>query len=365
MSNFQILLTPVIALMSLAFLFNVVLRRYHGTSYEAPAFGTLFGIAVVIGMINPISLGEGLIFDTRTLLIGAAVAFAGPVAGAVTLCFGIVCRIWLGGIGVMAGVVGLLAAYGLALVFHKYLRHRFSNPVVRDIAMAVMITASIFALFLLPMEIATALFLQIAPLLLSCNILGLTVIGLVFRREKRYFETTQKLEEHACRDPLTNLLNRRGLDAQVGKSYFDAETGHALFFFDIDNFKAINDVFGHDAGDATLGIIAARLNNSLREEAVFARHGGDEFSIYIPSVHAGDVKGIAQRLCDLVSNKPVERGGDAFEVSISMGVFWSRVHCPLQEMINQADAQLLRAKSNGKNRAQVAYSAEGVDALAA
>ncbi|WP_159086910.1 GGDEF domain-containing protein [Loktanella sp. Alg231-35] len=351
--------------MSLAFLFNVVLRRFHGTRYEAPAFGTLFGIAIVVGMINPLSLGEGLIFDTRTLLLGAATTFAGPVAGVVALVFGVICRLVLGGAGVTSGVVGLLTAFGLALAFERYLRSKISYPAVGDVALGAVITLSIGAIFLIPFDIALGLFLEIAPVLLICNVVGIAVIGMVFRREKRYFEATKALEEHARRDPLTNLLNRRGLDAHVGESRFDAQNGHAFFFFDIDNFIRINDSYGHDAGDATLAIIAARLRNSLREEAIFARHGGDEFSIYLPSVNAADVEGIAERLCGLVSDKPVERGGTSFDVSISMGVFWSRVHCPLQEMINQADTQLMMAKNKGKNRAQVTYSAEGVNALAA
>jgi diguanylate cyclase len=365
MSQFQILLMPAFALMSLAFLFNIVLRRFHGTPPEAPAIGVLFGVAIVVAMINPIALGEGLVFDTRTLLLGSAIAFAGPVAGAVTLGFGIACLMTMGGAGAVSGVVGLLLAFGLAIGFQRYLQHRVTHPVVRDVAFAMVITTSIIALVLLPPNTTTLHLWQIIPALLLCNIVGVVAIGLIFRRERRYFETTKALEEHASCDPLTNLLNRRGLDRQVGASHFDADIGHALFFFDIDNFKHINDSYGHDAGDATLAIIAQRLKNSLRENAIFARHGGDEFSIYIPNVNADDAEGIAQRLCNLVSNTPIERGGTSFEVSISMGVFWSRVHFPLQEMINQADAQLLIAKNKGKNRARVVYNPEGVDALAA
>jgi diguanylate cyclase len=366
MSQFQILLMPAFALMSLAFLFNIVLRRFHRTRPEAPAFGVLFGIAIVVGMINPIALGEGLIFDTRTLLLGSAIALAGPIAGAVALGFGIVGLMFLGGADIASGVVGLLLAFGLAVGFQKYLRHRITHPVVRDVAFAMVITTSTVALVLLPPDTTTPLLWQIIPALLLCNIVGVVAIGLMFRRERRYFETTKALEEHASCDPLTNLLNRRGLDRQVGESHFDADIGHALFFFDIDNFKHINDSYGHEAGDATLAIIALRLKNNLRERAIIARHGGDEFSIYIPNVIAADAEGIAQRLCRLVANTPIERGGTSFDVSISMGVFWSPVPCPLQEMINRADAQLLIAKNKGKNRARVVYGVEeGVAALAA
>ena len=365
MLNFQILLAPVVALMSLAFLFSMVLRKFHGSKYEPLAFGTLFGSAVVIGMVNPIVLGEGVIFDTRTLLTGAAVAFAGPIAGLITVIIGIACRILIGGAGVTSGVIGLMLAYGLAVVWVRYLRGKIANPVIQDLGFGIFITSSILAIFALPFEMALGIFLKILPTLLICNGLGLVALGFVFRRERMYFQAARALEEHARTDPLTHLLNRRGLDAAFDTRKFDTQNGHALFYFDIDNFKAINDSFGHDAGDAALAIIAARLKNSLREEAVFARHGGDEFSIYIPDLNAGDVEGIGQRLCSLVASEPIESNGVSFDVSISVGAYWSRVACSLKEMIRQADSQLLLAKNKGKNLAQVAYSATGIDAVAA
>lgn len=351
--------------MSLAFLFSAVLRRFNGTKFEQLVFGTLFGSVIVLGMINPISLGDGIIFDTRTLLLGSAVIFAGPFAGLVALGFGVVCRMYLGGVGVFSGVLGLFLAYGMALFCARVLRDRVANPWLFDALTGFVITSAFVAIFVLPLNVALGIIAEILPTLLVCNVLGVVAVGGIYRREMRHFMATKTLEAIAKRDPLTNLLNRRGLDAEMSTVRFDSTRGHALFYFDIDNFKAVNDTYGHEAGDTALSVVAARLKNSLRKEAVFARHGGDEFSIYLPSLRAGDVDGIADRLCKLVSHESIECDGISFDITISVGAYWSRVPSTLQEMINQADAQLLLAKSKGKNRAQVAYSPEGLDALAA
>jgi diguanylate cyclase len=346
---------PVIALMGIGFVFSVILRHFHKKRLEQPAFGVMFGIAIVLGMINPISLGEGLIFDTRTLLIGAAVAFVGPVAGAIALAIGIGCRIYLGGVGVYAGVVGLILAYAIAWAWCRYIHPRFKNRILADATFGAVITSSIVALFVLPTEVAIGIFMQISLTLIKCNIIGMVALGFVFRREINHAAASIELETHASTDPLTNLLNRRGFDTKTSNTKFNAEIGHAMFYFDVDDFKYINDTFGHEAGDATLSIIAKRIDENLRNGAIFSRQGGDEFSIYMPSVSEDDVKAIADRLCNLIARNQISHGTHSFGAAISMGGFWTKSEMPMNTMIDCADAQLLLAKESGKNRAQVRY----------
>lgn len=366
MLSFQVLLAPVVALMGLAFLFNAVLRKFHDTKNEQIAFGVLFGITVVIGMTNPLSLGEGLIFDTRTLLTGAAVAFSGPVAGLITLVFGIICRIFIGGAGTAAGIIGLVVAFFLAVVWSQFMRKRVKNVIVGDALLGLAITPSIFALFVLPFDLAVNLFFFVLPSLIVSNVVGTIAIGLVFRREVKHFADGKKFAFFAQTDVLTNLLNRRGMDDKLDDMKFDPKYGHAIFYFDIDDFKFINDTHGHDAGDATLAIVAARISESIRGEAVFARHGGDEFSIYMPRMGRSDIQDVANRICGAVSSELFAHNDLTFAVSISLGAFWCRDDMPIQDMIKRADAQLLLAKRAGKNRAQVAYgSGNDADDVAA
>lgn len=355
MSQFQVLVAPVVALMGLAFLFNVVLRNFRYTSHEQIAFGVLFGAVVVLGMTNPLSLGEGLIFDTRTLLVGAAVGFVGPLAGFIALVAGIVCRMMIGGAGTAAGLVGLLLAYGLAIGWSMLIKDRVRNRVLHDFLFGLAISPSVIAFFVLPYELAISLFVSVLPTLLIVNTVGMVLIGFVFRREVKHFEYTQSLVDYAKTDSLTNLLNRRGMDAEFDAATFDPHCGHAMFYFDIDNFKYVNDTYGHGAGDKALAIVAARIKESIRDEAIFTRHGGDEFTIYLPRLDASDVRCVADRLCAAISDQAFTFDGTSFEVSISVGVYWSKESLSVQSMIDRADTQLLLAKQAGKNRAQIAF----------
>lgn len=355
MLQLQVLVPPIVALMALAFLFNAVLNKFQDSQYRQVAFGLLFGGVVVLGMANPLSLGEGLIFDTRTLMVGAATVFVGPLAGGIAMAAGIVCRILIGGAGTGAGIVGLVLAFSLAMFWGSFVRHRLKNHILHDAVFGLWVTFSATAFFVLPFQLALTLIASVLPTLLFANICGMVIVGLVFRKEVNQFENAKQMVAYAQTDSLTSLLNRRGMDAKIDDTQFDPTIGHALFYFDIDNFKYINDTYGHPAGDAALAILAARIKDSLRDEAVFARHGGDEFSIYLPKIEAADVQSVGNRLCDCVSQQAFTCDDITFDVSISIGAFWSREDIPIQQMIDQADTQLLLAKQAGKNRAQVAY----------
>ncbi|MEJ8562657.1 diguanylate cyclase [Yoonia sp. GPGPB17] len=344
MLQLQVLVPPIVALMGLAFLFNVILRHFHESRYEQIAFGLLFGVTIGAGMINPLTLGEGVIFDTRTVLVGAAVAFVGPVAGLIAMTIGIICRVVIGGAGTGAGVVGLLLAFGLAHLAATVLRNRIRKPILKDFLMGLAITPAAVGVFVLPYEMAIAILISIFPTLLLVDIIGMIAIGFVFRREVNHLQLNRKLVDDANRDSLTNLLNRRGMDAKISATTFDARAGHAMFYMDIDNFKHINDTYGHGTGDATLAILAARIKESIRDEAVFTRHGGDEFSIYMPRLEAADVQSVAERIGDCISSQAFVFESNTFDVSISIGAFWTKNDHSIQRMIDQADAQLLLAK---------------------
>lgn len=360
MFQFQILIAPVVAMLGLSFLLSSAMRHFQDTKYEQIALGVLFGLIVVLGMINPLSLGEGLIFDTRTLSTAAAVAFGGPVAGLITVGFGMVCRIYIGGAGTVSGLFGLVLAFTLAIGWTRLAAHRIRQPVLKDACLGIAVTPSIFALFMLPFDLATSLIASILPTLLISNVIGLIAIGWVFRREARYVSEARKMQTYARTDQLTNLLNRRGMDREVDTTKFDASRGHAVFYFDVDDFKGINDTFGHETGDATLAIVAARIKDIIRSETIFARHGGDEFSLYVPGLEAGDMQAVADRFCAAISGEKFCHANRVFAVSISLGGYWSKQNLPLQEMISLADAQLLLAKRAGKNRARVAFDRNDV-----
>ena len=355
MAHFQILLAPALAVMGIAFLFNLVLHRVVDRRSREYAIGLLFGGAIVIGMTNPLVLAEGFIFDTRSLLLGAAVVYGGPIAGLIAMAFGLVCRFWIGGAGLPAGIVGLVMAYGLAILCAKWINPLIRSQYLADAALGLVVSLSIFALFALPLEIALSLIGSVGPKLFLSNIVGMVVLGIVFRRELALEKARMQLQDDATRDPLTNLLNRRGLQSVVERRRFNPRVGQAMLYFDVDNFKSINDSYSHDIGDAVLEVIASRINENLRDDAIFARQGGDEFSIYLPEIGQGDVKAVAERICDLIGQDALIVRGQSVKASISLGGYWSRANFGLDELIKRADAQLRLAKSAGKNRTQIAF----------
>jgi diguanylate cyclase (GGDEF)-like protein len=159
---------------------------------------------------------------------------------------------------------------------------------------------------------------------------------------------------HANFDLLTGLANRHRFQDQLEHELMRASRSKqplALMYIDLDGFKAVNDGFGHHAGDLLLQQVAGRLRNSVRETDTVARLGGDEFAIILP-----DVK--EQAIIDRIGHKLLERLQQPFEldgrtahVSASIGVaLWPRDGRTPTELIHHADRAMYEAKRLGRNR---------------
>ncbi|KLN63442.1 MULTISPECIES: diguanylate cyclase domain-containing protein [Vibrio] len=128
------------------------------------------------------------------------------------------------------------------------------------------------------------------------------------------------LSEH---DPLTNLMNRRAFDKQVELSIVKANrTGHkfAILFIDLDDFKNVNDRYGHEAGDYVLVQIAERLSDCVRESDVVGRLGGDEFVVCLDLLK--DLEGVPSKIEQIsqVIKSPIKFGGNTLSVGSSIGI---------------------------------------------
>jgi diguanylate cyclase (GGDEF)-like protein len=156
-------------------------------------------------------------------------------------------------------------------------------------------------------------------------------------------------------DPLTGLLNRNALEQRL--SELDAQSvseerplSHALLLCDLDNFKTVNDRFGHPAGDAVLQDVAYTMRAALRAGDSIYRVGGEEILIVLPGAHEADAVDIAERLRGAVS----ERRPVGVSVTVSIGVAVSRAgEGDTGGLVNRADAALYTAKSEGRDRVVV------------
>jgi diguanylate cyclase (GGDEF)-like protein len=169
------------------------------------------------------------------------------------------------------------------------------------------------------------------------------VFGMLFASKA---QLTREAEKMALIDPLTNLPNRRSfwerlLDAEEHAQTSDRKFG--LIYLDLDEFKQINDVLGHDAGDDLLRAIGAAMAGMLRSGDCLARIGGDEFVVLVGDVqNQDDVESLAQRL-----KATVERGGSPVRISCGTATFPSD-GVSAHDAMRQADAAMYRAKQQSR-----------------
>ena len=189
-----------------------------------------------------------------------------------------------------------------------------------------------------------------------------------FRLNKMQIATLRSERENGHRarhDALTGLLNRTAfVDALQVKLAGSREKPCALLFLDLDNFKPVNDTFGHQAGDRLLELVAARLRHTLHPTDVIARMGGDEFVVVANDVTAEKATAIAQRIIEALA-EPYELGeGISACVGASVGIAMSPEHSSEAEvLLAVADAALYEAKSHGKTRCCVASAETNLAAL--
>ena len=155
-------------------------------------------------------------------------------------------------------------------------------------------------------------------------------------------------------DPLTNLptrdvlIDRTDLSIRIGRRMNNVV--HGLIYLDLDDFKPINDNYGHDAGDMVLQEVAKRLTSCLRESDTVSRLGGDEFVCFLNSLRdASDAKIVADRILHAI-RQPIRIGDSLTEVNASLGVsLWPNDAATSEELLKAADVAMFDAKRTGKN----------------
>jgi diguanylate cyclase (GGDEF)-like protein/PAS domain S-box-containing protein len=163
----------------------------------------------------------------------------------------------------------------------------------------------------------------------------------------------QNLRFVASHDPLTGLFNRNIFDERLHQALAQAarfERSLSLLFIDLDGFKLINDTHGHNAGDALLAELAARLRNTLREGDVIGRMGGDEFVVLIEEfTEVSQVAEVAKKLLDTVT-RPFVLHGQSCQVTASLGIsIYPDDGSDAQTLLKNADMAMYLVKQQGKN----------------
>jgi len=165
----------------------------------------------------------------------------------------------------------------------------------------------------------------------------------------------ERLRFLAFHDPLTGLVNRGVMDRILKRECERAKrykTDLCLVFFDLDNFKLINDTYGHDTGDRALIIVANVFDNLKRGSDIIARYAGDEFVAILPSTKSFQAKEFAMRFNNKLSQKTIQSGKHNFNVFTSHGVasLFENNCETASELLKHADKRLYQAKKFKKNK---------------
>ena len=156
-----------------------------------------------------------------------------------------------------------------------------------------------------------------------------------------------ELRRTTDRDSLTGVLSR----ARFFERAKDVPLGDAsLIMLDVDHFKSVNDTHGHQCGDMVLAEVGRILREGCRQSDLVARYGGEEFVVLVPTGGINLARELAERLRASVERSPIEYGGGALSVSISLGIAAGGARETVDGMIARADRALLTAKSRGRNQ---------------
>lgn len=175
----------------------------------------------------------------------------------------------------------------------------------------------------------------------------------LYKQIEKLKQNLSKAEEEKSIDFLTKVLTRRAYSLEVEKiekEYNAFDSKYALVFIDLDHFKDINDTYGHECGDSVLATFGSILNKLTRNEDIISRYGGEEFICIVHYKNILDIKNYVNRVKNIVSNNKFVHKDIKLDIKFSAGVTLRDNYESYEQMLNNADSLLYRAKNIGRNK---------------
>ncbi len=172
-------------------------------------------------------------------------------------------------------------------------------------------------------------------------------------------EKIKELEKLALIDPLTQIANRRYLISSINSKISEFERENitfSLIFIDIDDFKKINDVYGHDMGDEILRMVSSTIKSNIRAEDMIGRWGGEEFVVLLPNCSHHKLEKVAEKIRVLVENSSKKTADGEISVTVSIGGTVCVQNDSVQSIVKRADELMYHVKKNGKNAVKIDYN---------
>ena len=190
----------------------------------------------------------------------------------------------------------------------------------------------------------------------------LVYVSVIYTMMNNYKECKLRVQNEQLRimastDPLTKLSNRRAMQknlAEICKKSKTTGNKYVIAIGDIDNFKKVNDTYGHDFGDSVLSTVASVINENVPENGFTARWGGEEFLFVIPDADVKEGFSYAEKIIQMIRQQTFSNGKTTFSVTMTFGVCEGLPDDNIDNVISTADKRLYKGKMSGKNHAEYA-----------
>ncbi|MGE4125907.1 MAG: EAL domain-containing protein [Pusillimonas sp.] len=356
------LVKNVALLVALVVLFQVTIPyRARNARHGKAVFGILLGVGGLLVMLTPADYGNGIIFDSRTILLFVGAVFGGPWVAAIGALIMGAYRWSLGGSGVWVGL-STIAMSGIVGSVYYFWRLRTGAGISAMQAwlggLAVHVVMLLMFL-LLPGGVGVAIVREIWPAILLAYPLATMVVCLLFQDYDQRERDRERLRRLAYYDGLTGLPNRQfmvsRIQQQLEAAVLNARYG-ALILIHLDRFSRYNDARGHDFGDRLLMQVGKRLKACTTGEAELAHLTGSEFLVLSEglfdsrAVAGSEISSLSGRLRDVMM-QPFDIDGIRISVLSSIGISYFPVSetDTAGEVLRRADTAMHRAKVNGGN----------------
>ncbi len=188
----------------------------------------------------------------------------------------------------------------------------------------------------------------------------LIYVAIIFTLMNMYVECrlriqTEQLKIMASTDPLTKLNNRREIQKklqEVAEASKEGTSHYIIGICDIDDFKKVNDTYGHDMGDVVLENVAKLISDTIPSKASVARWGGEEFLFVIPDSNIDEGKRYADNIVEKIRRQTFTSDGVEFKITMTIGICLGTSEDSVDNVITTADARLYKGKQSGKNHVE-------------
>jgi len=188
------------------------------------------------------------------------------------------------------------------------------------------------------------------------HITGAAEIFIDDKNKVQILNSLEKFKRQATEDSLTEIPNRRSILAALEArmtEFLDLDSPFGVAFMDIDNFKNVNDTFGHDAGDEILKMVAKTLEGNLRKQDFVGRWGGEEFVAVFSDVDVTGIVTVTEKMRFLVAESKIRKDYGEINVTISIGVTIVMPGDTAEGLVERADRLMYESKRAGKNRVTI------------